>query len=197
MTLFGRSFAETIRGLGFRATERRAMLFTLALTGALLAVLPVFSAATGMPIALAANWQWLAFGIFLQAGIAEEALFRGFLFRHFREGRTFWNAAFLSALPFASVHLLIFASMDFAVALAALLVSVSLSFPFAWLFERSGNSVWAVALLHAVVQGAIKLVVVPEGSFQTLAIIWMVASASLPWLVFLLKNRDRAGQPAV
>ena len=53
-------------------------------------------------------------GLFAQAGIAEELLFRGYLFGHLREGRSFWRAALLSMPPFLAVHLLLFFQMDFA-----------------------------------------------------------------------------------
>jgi membrane protease YdiL (CAAX protease family) len=178
---------EVFASLGLGASNRRALLVTLVLVAALLCFYPLFALTTGTPIGLIDGWPLLALGIFMQAGIAEEVLFRGFLFRHFREGRSFWHAALLSAIPFVLVHLLIFLATDFWLALAALFVSVSLSFPFAWLFERSGNSIWPAALLHAVVQGAIKLVVVPEASFQLLAVLWMILSALAPWGVFTLR----------
>ena len=69
----------------------------------------------------------------------------------------------------------------------ALLLAVSLSFPLAWLFECGGNSVWLPAIVHAVVQASIKLVVVEEAAFQTMAIGWMAISAIAPWLLFALR----------
>jgi membrane protease YdiL (CAAX protease family) len=39
------------------------------------------------------GWTLLVGGLFAQAGIAEEVLFRVYLFRHIREGRAFWPAA--------------------------------------------------------------------------------------------------------
>ena len=95
-----------------------------------------------------------------------------------------------------AVHLVLFTTLDFAFALAALLVSVSLSFPLDWLFERANNSIWPPALVHFAVQGLIKLVEVAGPDFQPLAITWMVVSAALPWLFFLLLRepaRDQLG----
>jgi membrane protease YdiL (CAAX protease family) len=43
--------------------------------------------------------------------VAEEVLFRGYLFGHLRRGRSFWRAAVLSMLPFVCVHLLLFFTM--------------------------------------------------------------------------------------
>lgn len=124
----------------------------------------------------------------LQGGVAEETVFRGFLFRRFREARPFWRAALISAGPFIAVHLLLFATMDFAVALAAVLLAVAISFPLAWLFERAGNSVWPPALVHGVVQVGIKVIDAGE-EFALLALVWMGVCALAPWALFLVLRR--------
>ena len=63
---------------------------------------------------------WLVPGLFAQAGIAEEVLFRGYLFRHAREGRDFWRAALVAAGLFVTVHLLMFLMLPWPIALASL-----------------------------------------------------------------------------
>ena len=178
------------KALGFVRSRLRPSLAILVLCLALIGFLPAYALATGTPIALDPAWPIRAIGIFLQAGIAEETLFRGFLFRHLRQDRGFWSAALLSAVPFVAVHLILFDSNNWQIALAAVLVSVSLSFPLAWAFERTGNSVWMVALLHAVIQGCIKLVLAPEQSFLPMALVWMVVSALLPWLLFMISSKN-------
>jgi len=127
-------------------------------------------------------------GLFGQAGIAEEVLFRGYLFGHLRPGRSFWRAALLAMLPFALVHLLMFLTMPWPVALAALLLSIVLSFPLAHLFELGGRTVWPPALLHFVVQGTAKLVVMSGEEPSTFPIVWMGASAVLPMFVMLIRG---------
>ena len=188
-TLFGAGPATSLSALGFRRPERDAVRATFLLCAALLAFYPLFSLGTTLPLGLADGWPILLIGLLLQGGIAEEVVFRGYLFRHLRRGRSFWRAAFLAALPFIAVHLLLFATLDFPLALAALVVSVSLSFPLAWLFDRSGGSVWPPAILHVVVQGSIKLVTVPKASSMLLALAWMAFATVVPWLVFLLLPR--------
>jgi hypothetical protein len=89
-------------------------------------------------------------------------------------------------LPFAAVHLPMFATLPWPVALAALLLALALSFPLAWLFELGGGTVWAPALLHFVVQGALKVTVLSGPSSAALPLVWIVACAVLPYLVFLL-----------
>ena len=85
----------------------------------MLAFFPVFAWATGLPLGLRPGWLLLVPGLFAQAGIAEEVLFRGFLFGHLRETRSFWRAALLSLPPFLAVHVLLFFRMDPPVAAAA------------------------------------------------------------------------------
>jgi len=57
-----------------------------------------------MSIRLRSDALMLALGMFAQGGIAEEVVFRGFLFRRLRITRTFWRAACLAAVPFVIVH---------------------------------------------------------------------------------------------
>ena len=76
----------------------------------------LFVRARGMTPAFYPGWISLLPGLFAQAGIAEEVLFRGYLFGHVRVGRTFWRAAAVSMLPFVSVHLILFFSMPWPIA---------------------------------------------------------------------------------
>ena len=156
----------------------------------MLGFLPAFAAATDIELRLRHDWLTLLPGLFAQGGIAEEVVFRGYLFRRIREGRTFRRAASLSSIPFVAVHLLLFLHMDFVVAMSALLVSLSLSIPLAWLFERSGDSVWLCALVHFVVQGAIEVIDVPSDELLPLALAWMLLGATAPWLLFLLPRPE-------
>lgn len=185
---FGAKPAEALRALGLRAAPRRSVIATLALSAMLLSFFPLYAGIAGVPLHIRDDWYWLLPGLFAQAGIAEETLFRGYLFRHMREGRSFWRAGVLAAIPFVAVHLLLFATLDPAVAAASLALSVSMSFPLAWLFERAGNSVWPPAILHFVVQGAIKLVEVPDSAMSGMAMVWIALAAVAPWLVFALRR---------
>jgi membrane protease YdiL (CAAX protease family) len=175
-----------LSALGLDRAKSVGVLWSVAICAAMLCFYPFYAIATGVDLRLRPDWLMLLPGLFAQGGVAEEVVFRGFLFRHVRTGRSFHRAAILSSIPFIAVHLLLFLSMDFAIALAALLVAVSISFPLAWLFEKSGNSVWPPALVHFIVQGSIKLVDVPGEEFLVMAIAWMLLSASAPWAFFLV-----------
>jgi len=79
-------------------------------------------------------------------------LFRGYLFGHVREGRPFWRAATVSCAPFVAVHLFMFLTLPWPIALASVLLAAILSFPLAYLFELGGRTIWAPAFLHFIVQ---------------------------------------------
>jgi membrane protease YdiL (CAAX protease family) len=178
--------ALAVLGLG------RPRIATLALAASMTVLLlcyyPAFSAVTGAPLSLRPDAVWLALGILAQGGIAEEVVFRGFLFRRVRRGRTFWRAALLSTAPFAAVHVPLFFSLDLPLAAVSLLLAVSISFPLAYLFEVSRGTIWPSALLHATVQSSIKLVETDLQIFSALAIGWIALGVVIPWFVFLSRH---------
>jgi len=190
---FQRSFTASADALGLGFPALRGFLTAMALSVLLLLVIPLFAHVRQASVSLFPGWSWLLFGLFAQAGIAEEILFRGYLFGYLRRRRPFWQAALLAAGPFVVVHLLLFITLPWPIALAALLLAVALSFPFAHLFELGGGTIWPSALVHFVVQGAIKLAVVSGESGLTLPLVWMAASAVLPFLVFLVPRRRSQG----
>jgi membrane protease YdiL (CAAX protease family) len=85
----------------------------------LLMVIPGYYVLTGVRFGMYPGWLWLLPGLFAQAGIAEEVLFRGYLFRHVREGRSFWRAAAVASGPFVLVHLILFLTMSWPLAAAS------------------------------------------------------------------------------
>lgn len=187
---FGCAWADVPRALGLGRSARRGLLVALGLCLLLLLVIPGFAAATGSSLSFYPGWLWLVPGLFAQAGIAEETLFRGFLFGHFRRGHSFWRAAMLSAGPFVLVHLVLFFTMPWPVALAAVLLAVVMAFPLAHLYELGGGTIWAPALVHFVVQGTIKVVAVSGERGADLPLVWMAAAAVLPFLAFLVSRRE-------
>jgi membrane protease YdiL (CAAX protease family) len=187
--VFKRSLRGAVTAIGLRAGRRNVVGWAAAGCAVMLLYYPAFALLTGTPVGLRADWSALLPGLFLQAGIAEEVVFRGFLFHHLRGQWPFWRAATLTAIPFVAVHLLLFATLDFGVALASVLLSLVLLFPLSWLFEVSRGSILAPALVHFVVQGSIKVVEVPSESLASLAVGWMAVSAVVPWVFFRLGPR--------
>jgi membrane protease YdiL (CAAX protease family) len=161
----------------------------LALSVALIGVAALYVVVTGRQVSLHPGAAWLAVGILAQGGLAEELVFRGYLYGRLRQTRTFWRAASVSMVPFAAVHLVIFLTMDWPVALVALLLSMALSFPYAYLYELGGRTIWAPAVMHAVTQAGPKLAVVDDPVFP---LVWMVAALALSWCVFLVPRTGSA-----
>jgi membrane protease YdiL (CAAX protease family) len=189
--LTGAPMAVSLRAVGLGAPALRALVAGLAVSLGLLACLPLLARSAGIMLELRDGAAWLALGMFAQGGIAEETLFRGFMYRHLRRTRTFWRAAALSALPFAAAHVPLLFSLEPTVALLALGMAVAWSFPLAWLFERAGGSTWPGAILHATIQGGIKLLADDDAAFQALAIAWVALGLAAPWLLFSLREPHR------
>src|SRR5262245_4330168 len=93
--LFKRSAGEALRALGFARPTAASLVMTGGIGLLMLAFFPLYSALTGVEITLLDGWFRYLPGLFGQAGIAEETIFRGFAFRHLRQGRTFKQATFL------------------------------------------------------------------------------------------------------
>jgi membrane protease YdiL (CAAX protease family) len=189
--LFGRSPRQALGALGLGRPSGRGLLAALLASLALLVYVPIFVLVTGQPVTLRDGWLWIALGVFLQGGIAEELLWRGYLFRHLRATRGFWRAAAIAMIFMVAQHTLLLWSLPLPIAIAALAVALATSFPLAHLFEVGGNTIWGAALLHCVIQGALKVVVIPEAYLLPAQLGWMAVSVVVPYLVFVVR-RDAA-----
>ena len=175
-----------VRHLGLARPRAKGLIVAGGVTFLLLTIAFVFVRTRELSPAFYPGWISLLPGLFAQGGIAEEVLFRGYLFGHIRVGRTFWRAAALSMLRFVSVHLVLFISMPWPIALASVLLAVVISFPLAYLFELGGDTIWPPAILHFVIQATVKVVVFSHGA-ESFAVAWMAVSAMVPLLVFTVK----------
>jgi membrane protease YdiL (CAAX protease family) len=185
---FGRDIPHAFRALGLSRPRGRAMIVSLAITAAMAAFFPIYSLATGVPMELRPDWLWVLVGAIALNGIAEETLFRGFVFGHLRQaGQSFWRAGFTSLLIFALVHLYLFVTNPPLVATLALVVATVAAFPLAFLYERAGNTIWAGAVLHV---GAhfFRLFEIPEAQYMTVAVTWLVVQIGVPFLLFAFGN---------
>jgi membrane protease YdiL (CAAX protease family) len=191
---FSRSTREASRALGLRRPRMAGMAAAVGASAVLLATILLFQQVTNTSMVLSPDWIGLAPGLFAQAGIAEEILFRGYLFGHVSASRPFWKAAALSTIPFAVVHLFLFAVMAWPLALAAVLLSLVTSIPFARLFVLGGRTIWPSALLHTIIQAVVKVVVVSPDQTLPFALTWMLASALVP-LAILFVRLPLSAQP--
>jgi membrane protease YdiL (CAAX protease family) len=126
-------------------------------------------------------------GIVVFNGLAEETLFRGYVFGNLRQGRSFLHAGFISLLLFAAAHLYLFVGNPFIIALAGTLVALIAAFPMAYLFERGNNTIWAPVILHIVVHG-IRLFAIPEKLEMPVVMAWLALQIFLPLLLFAFRR---------
>jgi membrane protease YdiL (CAAX protease family) len=189
--MFGQDPVRAARSLGLGLPSPPGLAAAGAVCVALLLVVPAFARVAQTPMTVFPGWWRLVPGLFAQGGIAEEVLFRGYLFGRLRRGRSFWRAAGLSMVPFAGVHLVLFSTMAWPVALAALLLSVVLSIPLSHLFELGGRTIWAPALLHFLVRSTVKIIMFSDAAGAAFPLVWMAASTLLPMFVLLVRRPER------
>lgn len=183
--------AGAVRAAGLAAVpDRTGIAAGLAVASLLIAAVIGLAASLPHPAAWKPTWPIMAAGLLLQGGVAEEVVFRGYLFRRIREGRRFWAAAWVSMVPFVLAHAYMFFTMGAMVAAAALLVAASTTFPLAKLFELSGRSIWPCALVHGATH-SIKFLDIPEERFATTQLLWMGVVMVAPWAVFVLRSEER------
>lgn len=187
MGLFTRDWQAALRRLGLGWSGWGALGVALLIALLQLAVYPLITWLTGYRWTLPTNLPWTMVGIFALHGVAEEVLYRAFLFGHLRQGRSFWRAAWLAVLLFTLSHLPILATQGLVVGGAAVTLSIASSFPFARLYEQGRNTIWAPALVHGAVDTVIPLLSVGgmAGAGQPAALIWMGLAMVLPYLAFL------------
>jgi membrane protease YdiL (CAAX protease family) len=135
--------------------------------------------------------QGLIFISFLiSAGIFEEVFNRGFIYQSVRQGRSFFFAAFFSGLFWAFSHVFSFSSGNFhqseipAFAMMALKVIV-FAFPSAYVFERTGNSIWSWVIVHVGYDASLDLANHSQGAIKikTFCVLGLVVSLLITYPV--------------
>lgn len=189
--LFGKSFKESVQEIGLTRPNKIGLLIVTGICLLMFLAIFIFALMTHSSFSFYPNWYLLIPGLFFQAGVAEETLFRGYLFGHIRRKYSFWKATFLAAFPFILVHLILLFSLPLPIAIASIFLSVIISFPLARLFELGGKTIWAPAILHFVVQGTVKVLVASGESAESFPLIWIAACAVIPLLVFFVPNNQK------
>lgn len=186
--IFGTPLTAAVRTLGLGRPNRRALLWAAAASIAVLAVYPVAAALTGAHFTPVADWPWILIGLFVFHGLAEELVWRGFVFRRLSAGHSF-VAAVLWSMPFVALaHVPIFFRGGPVVAVGALAVAAVTSVPLSALYLRGNQTIWAPALVHTAID-SFKLVIVPAAALQSFSLLLVVFSLVGPLVVLV----DRAG----
>jgi membrane protease YdiL (CAAX protease family) len=139
--LFGTPLGVAPCTLGLGRPDPRGIVAAGLVSGLLLIVIAALRMGAAERFAMLPGWPYLLPGLFAQAGVAEEALFRGYLFGRLLRGRSFRRAAALSMVPFLAVHLVLFATLPWPIALTSLALAAVLSFPLAHLFVLGGHTI--------------------------------------------------------
>ena len=146
---FGTPRNQLLRVLGFGRPVGRSLFAGLIISSAVLAFYPAYVLVSGNELPLRPDWLLLAVGLFAYNGLAEELAWRGYAFRRLRQGRTF-GAAIRWTMPLLAVtHVPILITSGPVVGSLAIVVAAVTCLPFAYLWERGGETIWAAAMLHA------------------------------------------------
>lgn len=173
----------TAAAIGFRKTTFRHVLPGILVSAGLLGMYPLISLLGKITIQTTADWYLNLAGLLLTGGLAEEILFRGFLFGELRKQMRFKKAVFRSALVFTGAHLLLFTYFPWPLALFSTILAAGLSLPFAYLFEQGQNSVWAPALVHATIRTVGMVFTTGEAGLPLLSSWWILLSLFVPWII--------------
>ena len=186
--VFNLRLPQALRALGFGRPHARTLLVAGSIAASMLLFFPVFALTTAAPLRLKPDWLWILVGAIALNGVAEETLFRGYVFGGFRKvGLSFGRAGAIAMVIFASVHVLLVVQNPLIIAVLATLVALAAAFPMADLFERGGNTLWAPVLLH-VAAHTIRLVDIPEPYYLPAVTSWLVLQIGLPFLVFAVRG---------
>lgn len=184
--LFAQSFKNAAIAIGLGRPKALGLAAAVAVSILLLLAVPLFLWQAGSAVTFYPDWLSLVPGLFFQAGIAEETLFRGYLFGHLRQRHTFWKAATFAAVPFVLVHLILFYTLPWSLAAASILLAIAMSFPLSKLFEMGGDTIWAPAIVHFAAQGAVKVLVISGESAWQFPFFWIAVSALIPLTVYAI-----------
>lgn len=187
---WGRSPVAALCVLGFGGATWGTIGVAVILSALLLLFFPIFAWVTGATVRLKPDWWWIAIGALAVNGIAEETLFRAFVFGHLRRegtGKTFRQAALLSLPIFVAVHLIMFVQNPFVLGVLATLIALVAALPLAYLFEQAGFSIWPTVILHVVVH-VIRFMEISEPFYVTAVLAWMILQVGAPFLIFAFRG---------
>lgn len=166
------SLGQAFRAVGFGVPTWSATALAIVLSALMLTFFPIYARLNQVELPLVGNWPWILIGIITGTGIAEETLFRGYVFHFLREQHSFWKAATLSMIVFGAMHLLLLLWLPVTVAVAAIILAVLAAYPTAYLFEVANRTIWPSAILHATAL-ATNLFAIPGQMITSISLLWI------------------------
>ncbi len=139
------------RALGLGPPANRALVPALAAGLLTLLAYVAGAAATGVTLELRSNWPVVLVSALVFHGLAEELVWRGFVFGHLRRTRSFWSAIAWSIPLIALTHVAIIVTNGPFVGGLAVASAAITCLPFSYLWQRGGGTIWAPAITHGLV----------------------------------------------
>ena len=182
---------EAVRILGLGRPDRRSLTVSAVISALVLLVWPATVLLSGASIPLRPDWPVALIGILTLHGLAEELVWRGYVFRRLAQGRSFWPAVCWSMPLIAVTHVPIVLAAGPAVGVGAMLVAATTSIAFSRLYAMGGGTLWAPGLLHAAID-SFKLVVLPAAAQPIYPFLIIGFSIVVPLLVLVVPPTRRA-----
>jgi membrane protease YdiL (CAAX protease family) len=194
MLLYHKTLAQALSDIGVTRFSwtgiRIAVIFLLPL----IVFYPLFALLTNSPLSTQPNWPWLLLNVVLVNGLAEELMMRAFVFRHIREGRSFWRAAALATVYFAAYHLVLIFTAGPVLGIIAVIIAIPAGFLQAYIYERGNNTLWGASLGHAVYNAPALILAFPADMQLTASALYLLVGMAVSTLMLVLAYRAGYGR---
>jgi membrane protease YdiL (CAAX protease family) len=177
--------ADVVRAIGLGVPVPKAIGVAVLVGGLVIAAYFVGARAIGVELQLRPEWPLVFVGALVFHGLAEELVWRGWVFGRLRDTRTFRHAVVLSMPLIALTHVPIFVANGPVVGSVALLTAAITCLPLAYLYERGGRTIWAPAIVHGMI-GAWQLF---ERTYpMSFSMVVMVVTIAVPLVAFAFRD---------
>lgn len=147
----GRRLGEILDDLGLGRPPTRSMVAATVVGGALVATYLGGAALLGIELQLRSNWPSVLVGALLFHGVAEELVWRGYVYGRFRRTNTFAGAVLRTTPLIALTHVPILVSSGLTVGSLAVLTAAITCLPLAYLYDHGHRTVWPPAIVHGLI----------------------------------------------
>jgi membrane protease YdiL (CAAX protease family) len=182
---------DAVQALGLGRPDRRSLTVSAVVSALVLLVWPATVLLSGASIPLRPDWPVVLLGILTLHGLAEELVWRGYVFRRLAQGRSFWPAVCWSMPLIAVTHIPIVVTSGPAIGGGAMLVAAVTSIALSRLYAMGGGTLWAPALLHTAID-SFKLVILPAAALAIYPFLIISFSLVVPLLVLVVPPARQA-----
>jgi membrane protease YdiL (CAAX protease family) len=137
--------------LGLGRPPARAIVAATLVGAAVFVTYVAGSAAMGIELELRSNWPVVLVGVLLFHGLAEELVWRGYVYGHLRQTNSFRGAVLRTVPLIALTHVPIIVGEGLAVGSLAVLSAAVTCLPLAYLYDRGARTVWPPAIVHGLI----------------------------------------------